>query len=116
VRKLALVLLALTACFASLQASAASCYITEVPFTSIYYQAVPLPPIAQQKIAVTASSAQSAAFNRITYIIRVNCDVTVSIEVGTSPVATPSKLRMPADTIEYFVVQPGDKIAFITNT
>jgi hypothetical protein len=116
VRKLALVLLALTACFASLQASAASCYIAEVPFTSIYYQAVPLPPVASQKIAVSGVSAASAAFNRLTYIIRVNCDVTVSVKVGAAPTAAATDLRMVGDTVEYFVVQPGDKIAFITNT
>jgi hypothetical protein len=89
--------------------------VTEVPFTSIYYQAVPLPPVASQHITVSGTSAQSAAFNKITYIIRINCDAIVSIAVGLNPTATTGDLRIPASQTEYFVVAPGDKIAFITN-
>ena len=112
-RKLLFGFLLLASCGA---ANAASCYISEVPFTSIYYQAVPLPPVASQKISVSGTSAQSSAFNKLTYVIRVNCDVIVSIAVGANPTATTSLLRMPANATEYFVVAPGDKIAFITNT
>jgi hypothetical protein len=96
-------------------AFAATCYVTEVPFTSIYYQAVPLPPVASQHITVSGTSAQSAAFNKLTYIIRINCDVIVSLVVGTNPTATTNDLRIPANQTEYFVVQPADKIAFVTN-
>lgn len=96
-------------------AQAASCYVSEAPFTSIYYQAVPLPAIANQKITVSGTSAQSSAFNALAYIIRINCDVTVSIAVGANPTATSAGLRIPANQTEYFVVTPADKVAFITN-
>lgn len=108
-------LLAILAIFACCSVNAATCYVSEVPFTSIYYQAVPLPPIVSQTVTVSGTSAQSSAFDRLTYAIRINCDVIVSIKVGANPTATTADLRMPANQTEYFVVTPGDKIAFITN-
>jgi hypothetical protein len=35
---------------------------------------------------------------------------------AASPTATTSKMRFAADTVYHIEVQPGDKIAFITNT
>lgn len=74
------------------------------------------PPIAEQTLAMTGTSAQSSAFNAQTRVIRVHTDAICSVLVGSNPTATTAKKRLPADHTEYFAVQPGDKIAGITNT
>lgn len=74
-----------------------------------------LPAVAEQTVAISGTSAQSSAFGNQTEIIRVHTDTTCSILIGTNPTATAAKLRMVADQTEYFAVQPGDKIAVITN-
>lgn len=74
------------------------------------------PPVAEQTVALSGTSAQSNAFNGKTRIIRVHTDAICSILVGANPTATTAKKRLPADHTEYFSVQPGDKIAGITNT
>lgn len=74
-----------------------------------------LPAVTEQTVAISGASAQSSAFGNQTEIIRVHTDTTCSILVGTNPTATAAKLRMVADQTEYFAVQPGDKIAVITN-
>lgn len=74
------------------------------------------PPIAEQTVTLSGTSAQSAAFNAKTRIIRVHTDAICSVLVGSNPTATTAKKRLPADWTEYFAVQPGDKIAGITNT
>lgn len=74
------------------------------------------PPTAEQTVAISGASAQSSAFGGSTRVIRVHTDAICSILVGSSPTATTAKKRLPADHTEYFAVQPGDKIAVISNT
>jgi len=74
------------------------------------------PPVAEQTVAITGASAQSAAFSGSTRYIRVHADAICSIEVGPAPVATTAKARMAASTTEYFGVKVGDQIAVISNT
>jgi hypothetical protein len=76
------------------------------------------PPVANQTVAIGASSVQSNAFNDLTRFVRVSTDAVCSIECGTDPTATTSTRRMPANTTEYFGVPLGGayKIAVITNT
>lgn len=75
------------------------------------------PPLADQKITITGSSAQTAAFNRYTKMIRVHVDVVCSVFIGgTNPAATTGNGRMAANQTEYFCVTPGDKVAVIANT
>lgn len=76
------------------------------------------PPIANQTVAVTAGSVQSAPFNALTRFVRVSTDVVCSIEFGTNPTATATTRRMPANTTEYFAVPQGAsfRLAAITNT
>lgn len=74
------------------------------------------PALAEQKLAISGVSAQSAAFNRLTRLIRVHTDIVCSVAVGgANPAATTSSARMAANQTEYFSVEPGDKIAVITN-
>lgn len=73
------------------------------------------PRLASQTVSITASSLQSSGFNVYTRMIRVHVDATCSIEIGESPTATASSLRMVANSTEYFGVVPGHKLAVITN-
>lgn len=74
------------------------------------------PPVAQQAITISSTSAQSAALNAQTTLVRLHTDTACWIEVGSNPTATNAKMKMPADSTEYFSVRPGStvKIAAIT--
>lgn len=76
------------------------------------------PPILNQTVAITVGSLQSAAFNALTKFVRVSTDAVCSIEFGSSPTASATTRRMPANSTEYFSVPlaVGFKIAVITNT
>lgn len=95
-------------------------YVTEFTDSTIRYSQINpvsfLPPVAEQTVAIGGTSAQSSEFNDKTKIIRVHTDAVCSIEVGSDPTATTSNLRLAANSTEYFEVNPGDKIAVITNT
>ena len=70
----------------------------------------------QQTVAIGGSSAQSSAFNVTTNLIRVHVDAICSINIGSNPTATTTTARLAANQTEYFTVNPGDKLAVITNT
>lgn len=74
------------------------------------------PPITEQTVAIGASSTQSSAFNTHTRMIRVNTDAICSIAIGENPTATANTSRLAAGATEYFEVEPGHKIAVITNS
>jgi hypothetical protein len=99
-------------------ANAATLYVTEFkgsPPLSVYYQAGQPPAVASQIIAITGTSAQSAAFNTLTGLIRVATDTACVIEIGgTNPTAVTASAFLPAGAVEYFVVLPGAKIAVKT--
>lgn len=79
-------------------------------------EAAMLPEVVTQTVAVSGSSAASAAFNALTGIVRLVSDATCSIVVGPNPTATTTSLRLFANQPEYFSVKPGNKIAVISNT
>ena len=95
-------------------------YVAEFTQPSVYngnLQPVAyLPALAEQKITISGTSAQSSAFNAKTRMIRVHTSEVCSILVGSNPTATVSTARLAAGQTEYFEVTPGDKIAVITNT
>lgn len=102
----------------SAPASAASCYVSEfIKAGDAGVQVAIQPAVTDQTaIAVSASSAQSAAFQPSTKLIRINCDVVVSFLVGSNPTATANNARLPTGVVEYFQVNGSQqKIAFITN-
>lgn len=100
---------------------AATLYIEEfanqpTPQATVIWQAAKTPGLAKQTVAIGGSSAQSAAFTSSTTLIRIESDATCSVEIGTpNPTATATSMRVAAGVPEYFVVNPGDKIAVITN-
>lgn len=46
-------------------------------------------------------------------IVRIISTTACHYILGSSPTATTSHAYLPADTVEYIAVNPGDKIAFI---
>jgi len=73
-------------------------------------------PIVSQTVAITAGSVASAAFNTNTNFVRVNTDAVCSVAFGSAPTATAAKMRLAQNQTEYFSVNPGDKVAVITNS
>ena len=94
-------------------------YVTEYPHAaSDQGKALPVgfgAPIANQTVAIGGGSLQSAAFNANTVLIRVHCDAVCSVLIGANPTALTTSARMAANQTEYFGVQPGTKIAVISN-
>lgn len=96
-------------------------YITELKSlrkdrNGLVPQICALPPIAEQRVAIGGTSAQSAALNAETRMVRVIADAICSVAVGPNPTATTSTMRLAADSVEYFFVNPTDKIAVISNS
>jgi hypothetical protein len=78
-------------------------------------QVTQVPPLAKQNVAIGAASVASTnGFAPTTKAIRVATDTACWILIGASPTATTTAdLYMPAGTVEYWGVNPGDKIAVI---
>lgn len=75
------------------------------------------PTTVQTPITIGVASVQSAAFAAGVNLVEVSTDAICSVAVGgTNPTATTNNTRLPADTIIYFGVRPGEKLAVITNT
>jgi hypothetical protein len=91
-------------------------YITEFKALKIGgLQVAAQPPLAEQTVAITAGSVQSAAFSANTGLVRIETDSICSVLFGANPTATTSSARMGAGDVEYFAVTPGTKVAVIAN-
>ena len=82
-----------------------------------------VPPIAEQTISTSGSSAQSNALNAATQMVRLHAATIVSVAFGLNPTATTGSMRMAAGQTEYFRLPSsngrataGYKIAAIDNT
>lgn len=75
------------------------------------------PSVADQTVAIGASSVQSAALNAATNMVRVTADTVCSIKFGTNPTASSTTMRLDAGGVEYIGVPVGGslKIAVIAN-
>lgn len=73
------------------------------------------PGIADQTVTTSATSAQSAAFNANTRIIAISTPAAQAVTClfGANPTALVSSLRLPSNSIIFFGVKPGDKVALI---
>jgi hypothetical protein len=76
--------------------------------------------VDQTPVATGGSSAQSAAFNAGTRIVRLHLDanggVGASIAFGANPTAlTNANARLSPNQTEYFAVNAGDKVACIND-
>lgn len=76
------------------------------------------PAMAEQTVAIGASSVASATFNAKTTMVRLHCDVVCSISVAATPTATATNRRLAANTTEFLALpaNSGLKVAVITNT
>jgi hypothetical protein len=104
----------------------ATLYITEfanlqdLPVAT-HAQIVAAPALVEQAIAISGTSAQSAAFNAQTRVVRISSDGVVGWTVGTNPTATTVSAglgspRLAIGVVEYIGVPQGQnyKIAGIT--
>lgn len=91
----------------------AGCLITEGVLSQMDMSV--MVPGASQSVTYT-SSTQSAAFAATTSLIRVIADADVYLAFGENPTATAVGVRVPADTVEYFSVQAGHKVACYDGT
>lgn len=78
--------------------------------------ALQMPPLAEQKLAIGAGTIQSAAWNAATKIVRIETDAICSVAFGANPVASVANMRMAANDSLLCRVSPGGKVAVIANT
>ena len=76
------------------------------------------PAIADQTITTSGTAAASAAFNANTRLIAISTPAAQAVccLFGTAPTAVVTSLRLPANSIVYFGVKPGDKVSLIDVT
>lgn len=73
-------------------------------------------PGTSQQVTVTGTSAQSAAFESTTRVIRVFATVDMYIKMGSNPTAAVTDCFVPGGVIQYFGVIPGEKLAAIRSS
>ena len=71
----------------------------------------PYKVITNKVVAISGSSAASAAFSDQTQIVRVASTTDCFITFNGTPTATSSSMYLPAGVVEYFRVTPGHKVA-----
>lgn len=81
------------------------------PFTGI--QIASEVAVVDQAPVTFSASAQSAAFGANTNFIAIYGSAAFHYSVGSNPTATTNHLKVPADTLLYIGVSPGQKIAVI---
>ena len=61
----------------------------------------------------STSTANTTAFQAGTNMVRVVATTSCHIKFAGSPTATTSDAKLPPNVVEYFTVNPGEKIAAI---
>lgn len=69
--------------------------------------------VVEQTLMTAAGT--SPGFGQYTRMIRVHTDAPIKVSIGASPGATANSPRLAANQTEYFGVNPGDHIAWITS-
>lgn len=110
---------------------AATMYVTEyvglaiVQIAGANAQVPQEPPLAEQAIAISATSAQSAALNAATTLVRIHIDGAgpAAVKIGLNPTATVASGgvgsgRFAANQTEYraVIAGQGTKVAGIVTT
>jgi hypothetical protein len=62
-------------------------------------------------VAFTGTSAQSAAVDENTLVVRLVATADCFVAIGASPTATTSSAYLPAGVVEYLAIRPGHKVA-----
>ena len=68
---------------------------------------------AEQRIAVGATSAQSAAFGPHVRFVRVHASEAVGLAFGAAPTALDNRHVLGAGATEWYSVAPGHRLAVI---
>ena len=68
------------------------------------------------KLDVTASSAQTAPSAAQTRSVRVAVNTDCYVAMGANPTAVTTNTLMPAHSIDYLQVSPGEKLAFVRDS
>lgn len=86
--------------------------------SSMAVQAGAEPALTDQTVTTSASSAQSNAFNANTTVLAISTPAAqaVCVAFGDNPTATTSNLRLPANSLFFFGVRAGQKVALIDVT
>lgn len=80
------------------------------------------PAIADQTVTTSGASAASAAFNANTRVIAISTPAAQAVAClfsqtpGATPTAAITNLRLPANSLLFFGVKPGDRVALIDVT
>ncbi len=75
------------------------------------------PAVARQSVLTsTGSTQQSAAFGGTTRYIELHTDGIISIDIGANPTADTNYGRVGSGERMFVGVQPGHKLAYISNT
>lgn len=85
---------------------------------SKYIQAGAEPGLADQTITTSGTTAQSSAFNANTQLIVISTPAAQAVccLFGANPTALVTSLRLPANSLVFFGVKPGEKVALIDVT
>jgi len=71
------------------------------------------PGITQTKAYTGTAGVIDNAIGAGTNVVRVWLSTAGFVAFGTAPIATTSDIPMPANTPEYFLIQPGHKVSAI---
>lgn len=80
------------------------------------------PALADQTITTSGTTAASAAFGANTRLIAISTPAAQAVAAlfsatrGATPTALVTSLRLPANSVFFFGVYPGDKVALIDVT
>lgn len=70
-----------------------------------------------QSVAYTATAGTIAnAVGAQTYRIRIVCTTDAFVKVGDAPTATTSDPLLPANSVEYLTITPGQKVSAVQST
>jgi hypothetical protein len=100
----------------------ATAYIREYADLAVtfskYLQAGAEPANADQTVTTSGTTAQSAAFGANTQFIAISTPAAQAVTAvfGSNPTATVTNLRLPANSVIFFGVKPGHKVALIDVT
>jgi hypothetical protein len=96
--------------------------LTQIAFCQVgflrYGAALPITDgesAVSQTLTPSGSNQQSAA--SATPFVRVATDTAIYVAIGTAPDATVSTARfwLPANSVEYFQIEIGNKVAIVTS-
>lgn len=69
--------------------------------------------VSNENVDFTGTAGTSAAFADGIHVIRISSSSACYYAIGAAPTATTSDTYLPADEVEYLIVNPGQKISFV---